>query len=220
MGGKGLRLWLLIRNCGGTWLLVPVTAVPALRSARRGWGPRCPDERGPARLCAGPTHSHSLLWRLRVSYILGWLFSEAIDTNVSCSDSSDISSSSFLCSAEAPGEYCSNRSKTGCCFSLLILSCSEFCCSGWICSVSCLYYQKLKSTFRKQVFSLIHRDIFIREVLSFTVFLASDTAQFYDSCQNQMRRGLTLIQGLEVRTKPPPLLTQLTKRPDRISVST
>lgn len=38
-------------------------------------------------------------------------------------------------------------------------------------------------------------------------FLASDTAEFYDSCQNQMRQGLTLTQGLEVRTKPPPLLT-------------
>lgn len=57
------------------------------------------------------------------------------------------------------------------------------------------------------MFSLIRQDIFIRKVLSFTVFLATDIAQFYDSCQNQMRQRLTLTQGLEARTKPPPLLT-------------
>jgi len=112
-----------------------------------------------------------------------------------------------LCSVEAPGEYCSTRSKTGCHFYLLILPlpCSEFCCSGCIRSVSCLYYHKVNSTFRRQEFSLILHNIFIRKVLSFTVFLATDTAQFYDSCQNQMRRRLTLTQSLEVWTKPPPL---------------
>lgn len=113
-----------------------------------------------------------------------------------------------LHSVEAP-EYCSNRSKTGCHFYLLILPllCSEFCGSGCIHSVSCLYYPKVKSIFRRQVFSLICQDIFIRKVLSFTVFLATDIAQFYDSCQNQMRQRLTLTQGLEAWTKPPPLLT-------------
>ena len=56
------------------------------------------------------------------------------------------------------------------------------------------------------MYSLILQDIFIRKVLSFTGFLATDIAQFYDNCQNQMRRGLTLTQGLEVGTKPPPPL--------------
>lgn len=220
VGGKGLWLWLLIRNRRGTLLLVPVTTVPALRSARRGWGQGVQVSVAQPAACSSHPQPRARLGPASFC-IPGCLFSEAIDANVSCSDSSEIISSSFLRSAEAPGECCSNRSKTGCCFSLLILSCSEFCCSGCICSVSCLCYKNVKSAFRKQVFSLMHWDIFIREVLSFNVFFGQwhSRVLWQLSESNETRANpYTRSRGKDKTSSSSD--SWLTKRPDRISVST
>lgn len=70
-------------------------------------------------------HRHSLSWRLQGSDIIAW-FSEVTDTNISCSNSSDIICSRSICCVEAPGEHCSRGVKLVA-TKMLFFSSSFFC---------------------------------------------------------------------------------------------
>lgn len=100
------------------------------------------------------------------------------------------------------------------------LLCSEFRCSGCIRSVSCLYYHTVKGTFRRQMFRLMLQDIFIRKVLSFTVFLATwhSTVLWQLSKSNETRAN-PYTRSWDMDKTSSSVDTWLTKRPDRISAS-